>query len=121
MDKQVQQDMMHWDFERYASVILYINGYYEHYMSAEQRATFESLGEDVKFGIPVTKQMLEKLDLDETLEEFCNEAQIMQDEMNSDEDMLLIELECKDDQVTLYIDPFILSIFTEQEAEDEEV
>lgn len=109
--------MVHWDFERYASVILYINAYYERYMASRKKDGLLDLGDDVKLGIPVTSALLTELDIEETLAEFCNEAQIMTDEMNSDDENLLIDIEHDGDEVILHIDPFILSIFADTEPE----
>ena len=107
--------MMHWDFEKYASVILYINSYYEKYMASRNGQGLLDFEDEVKLGIPVTDKLLAELDMEETLDEFCNEAQIMTDEMNLDPDNPLLVIEREGEEATLYIDTFILAIFTEQD------
>ena len=89
-------------------------------MSDEEREALKELPEDIKYGIPVSKELLQQMDLDETLDEFCNEAQIMQEEMKVDDEMMLLEMERVDDNVTLYLDPVILEMITQQNDFDED-
>ena len=118
--KNEQQELQNWDFEKYASVILYVNAYCEQFMSDEEREALKELPEDIKYGIPVSKELLQQMDLDETLDEFCNEAQIMQEEMKVDDEMMLLEMERVDDNVTLYLGPVILEMITQQNDFDED-
>lgn len=118
MNDNIQHEMTGYDFEKYASVILYINAYCEQHMSPEEIYKLVNQVEDVKYQIPVTQELLRSMDLDETIEEFCNEAEIMQDEMNMDEDTQLLYIEHADDEITLFIDPFILAILTDKDEMD---
>ena len=120
MNNNMQHEVTGYDFEKYASVILYINAYCEHHMSPEEIYELVNQVDDVKYQIPVTQELLRSMDLDETIEEFCNEAEIMQDEMNMDEDTQLLYIEDAHDRITLFIDPFILAILTDKDEMDDD-
>ena len=120
MNNNMQHEVTGYDFEKYASVILYINAYCEQHMSPQEINELINQDDSVKYQIPVTQELLRLMDLDETIEEFCNEAQIMQNELDMDEDMQLLYIEHTDDEITLFVDPFILAILTDKDEMDDD-
>jgi len=102
-----------WDFEKYASVIFYLFTYYEKCMNENEKAyALDTQNEYSR--VPVSPELLEKLGLDETLEEFYGEAQVMQEEMcMDDETPPLLKVEKEQAGLMLYIDPILLKSMAE--------
>lgn len=114
-------NMNEWDFEKYASVILYLNTYYEKCMSQADRIALAGNDEIEYYTVPVTVDLLRKLEFDETLDEFYGEAEIMQEEMLLDEDCPLLKVVRQGEGLTLYVDPVMFSTMAdlpELEAEE---
>lgn len=110
-----------WDFEKYASVILYLNTYYENFMSpAEKLKMTDAYSEDY-FRVPVSEELLNKMDFEETLDEFFGEAELMQADMQLDTELPLLKVVREQPGIVLYIDPFILQTMADlPELTDEE-
>ena len=118
----VFDNMNEWDFEKYASVILYLNLYYEKCMTEAERIALAGNDYSDYFTVPVTEELLEKMEFDETLDEFYGEAEIMQDEMLLDEDFPLLKVVRADAGLTLYVDPIMFSTMADlPELEPEEM
>lgn len=111
-----------WDFEKYAAVIFYLNTYFEKCMDqADKIHAFES-GQQDYCSIPVSSELLEKLEFEETLDEFYSEAQVMQDDMNLDNETApLLKVSKEETGLTLYVDPIILKSMADLPELDEEL
>lgn len=109
-----------WDFEKYATVILYVNTYYEKCMSRSEK--IYAMGEQQEYcKIPVTKELLHKLEIEETLEEFFGEAQVMQEDMIlDDESTPLFKVTEESNGLTLFVDTIIFKSMTDWDNLEEE-
>ena len=98
-----------WNFEKYACVILYLNTYYETCMSPAEKLKMADAFSDEYCKIPVSTELLKKMDFDETIDEFYGEAEIMQNDMLLDDKTPpLLKVVREELGLMLYIDPFIL-------------
>ena len=111
-----------WDFEKYAGIIIYLNTYFEKCMDRADRIhAFES-GQDDYCCIPVSAELLQKMEFEETLDEFYSEALVMQDDMILDNESAPLLKVCKDGEgLTLYVDPVILKAMADLPELDEEL
>ena len=51
-----------WDFEKYASVILYLNTYYENFMSPAEKLKMTDAYSEEYCRVPVSEELLKKMD-----------------------------------------------------------
>lgn len=110
-----------WDFEKYASVILYLNTYYESFMSPAEKLKVTDTYSEEYCRIPVSEELLKKMDFEETLDEFIGEAELMQGDMQLDTELPLLKVMREEPDIVLYIDPFILQTMADlPELTDEE-
>lgn len=99
-----------WDFEKYESVILYLHAYCEKCMTPEERRVMES-SSDNDFQIPVSSELLQKLDFEESFDEFCNEVQVMHEDMTVvDGESSMITMARAGDKAVLTVDLFIMQM-----------
>ena len=59
-----------WDFEKYASVILYLHTYYESYMTLPEKMKMMDVASGEYCRVPVSEDLLKKMEFEETLDEF---------------------------------------------------
>ena len=103
-------DAARWDFEKYESVILYLHAYCEKRMTPEERRLMDT-SEDNDFQIPVSIELLQELDFEESFDEFCNEVQVMHEDMTIvDGDSSMITMERVGDKAVLTVDLFIMKM-----------
>ena len=118
-DKTINEALQ-WDFEKYESVILYLNSYYEKHMSPEEKTGLLSLRDDEDYLIKVTPEILVELDIEESFDEFCNEVQVMSEDMKmTDDESSLITLIRQDESALLTVDVFILRMIAQLMEGDE--
>ena len=110
---------LEWDFEKFTAVICYLQAYYDAYL-ADKPEFFNTGGQLCR--IPVTDELLTRMDIEESLDEFHGEAEVMQQEMmlDADEEPLLMVVR-EATGLTLMIDPVLLNAMTvlPDMAEDE--
>lgn len=114
-----------WNFEKYTSVILYLNTYYENFMSPAEKLKMTDAYSEEYCRVPVSEELLKKMDFEETLDEFFGEAELMQADMQLDTELPLLKVVREQPGIVLYIAPFILQTMadlpelTEEEAYEE--
>lgn len=99
-----------WDFEKFTTIICYLQAYYDAYLT-DKPEFFNTGGQLCR--IPVTQDLLSRMDIEESLEEFYGEAEVMQQEMLLDEDeepLLIVIREAAG--LTLLLDPVLLNAMT---------
>ena len=99
-----------WDFEKFTTMICYLQAYYDAYL-ADKPEFFNTGGQLCR--IPVTQELLSRMDIKESLVEFYGEAKVMQQEMMLDEDeepLLTVIRETAG--LTLMLDPALLNAMT---------
>ena len=96
-----------WDFEKFTTVICYLQAYYDAYLT-DKPEFFNTGGQLCR--IPVTQDLLSRMDIEESLEEFYGEAEVMQQEMLLDEEEEpLLRVLREATGLTLMLDPVLLN------------
>lgn len=96
-----------WDFEKFTTIICYLQAYYDAYLT-DKPEFFNTGGQLCR--IPVTQDLLSRMDIEESLEEFYGEAEVMQQEMLLDEEEEpLLRVIREATGLTLMLDPVLLN------------
>ena len=96
-----------WDFEKFTTAICYLQAYYDAYLT-DKPEFFNTGGQLCR--IPVTQDLLSRMDIEESLEEFYGEAEVMQQEMLLDEEEEpLLRVLREATGLTLMLDPVLLN------------
>lgn len=114
----VFDDTQDWDFEKFTTVIFYLHAYYDAYLS-DKPEFFNSGG--MYCSIPVTDELLTRMDIEESLDEFQGEAEVMQQELLLDTEVEPLFCVVRGATgLTLLIDPVLLSTMVQLPDGDED-
>lgn len=99
-----------WDFEKFTTVIFYLQAYYDAYLKDKPALTGNH---DGYCRIPVSDELLTRMDIEESLDEFYGEAEVMQQEMLLDpESEPLLKVVREAAGLVLLLDPVLLDAMT---------